>query len=47
MVRPNEERVGLPSDKTRLTWPILIAGFELPKGEPTRKVAVGLLGEFE
>jgi hypothetical protein len=30
-----------------MTWPILIAGFEIPKDDQTRKTAVELLGEFE
>lgn len=29
-----------------LTWPLVIAGFHIPKGDPSRQSAVELLSEF-
>jgi hypothetical protein len=40
-------RTRLSLTSRRMTWPILIAGFEIPKDDQTRKTAVELLGEFE
>ncbi|EAL20880.1 hypothetical protein CNBE2410 [Cryptococcus deneoformans B-3501A] len=31
---------------TWLTWPIVIAGFEIPRGHPSRQTALGMLGAF-
>lgn len=30
----------------RLTWPIVIAGFEIPRGYPSRRTALEMLGAF-
>lgn len=30
----------------RLTWPIVIAGFEIPRGHPSRQTALEMLGAF-
>ncbi|GFZ52282.1 hypothetical protein JCM24511_10055 [Saitozyma sp. JCM 24511] len=42
-----KELLALYGRITWMTWPILIAGFEIPKDDQTRKTAVDLLGEFE
>lgn len=31
---------------SRFTWPVLIAGVHMPQGDPGRKSAMELMGEF-
>ncbi|XAO25588.1 hypothetical protein I312_104416 [Cryptococcus bacillisporus CA1280] len=40
------EMLALYGKITWLTWPIVIAGFEIPRGHPSRRTALEMLGAF-